>query len=342
MKTETVTATPETGTPQVEPKEKNQVEKTVGKKGKTVSQGLFSDLAGRNLSGMDLISEPELPKPADPPAPVAKEEPKPEVKQGPKYLSPEDFADALVKLKVDGVEEDAKFQDIVRRVQLDKHLTLKGQKLSEEERKVREKETALSEREKVLMELMASHGEQPSNAVDNDSIVKDDPYVKRIEDQLKQTQDMLRQLTANTAPMVLQSSLSRVDTHVKETLGQSDFLGYQGKIRDYLIGLPPEQARSLDNEAGWLSVYKDLKLRELMAKPNEAPKPVPPAAQAERPAPKLVPVESGKSASSGINDDDSSKYRGLVDRAKRLTQQNSPERHKAWEEVLKFTGRASE
>jgi hypothetical protein len=334
MPTETKAATtPETGTPAVK-----QETKTEGNTRKTTSQGLFGDLMGRNIPGTAALAEPvEPPKPAETPV---KEEPKPEAKPGPRYLSSEEFSDALVKLKVDGVEEDAKFQDVIRRVQLDKHLTLKGQKLSEEERRVKEKEAALAERERVLTELIASQSKPKTEDGEAESLVKDDPYVKRIEAELKRTQDVLTELTTQTAPMVLRASLDRVANHVKTTLGQDDFMSYQDKIKDYLVALPPEQARAMDNEAGWLSVYKDLKLQELFAKASEPKKPEP-TPQAERPAPKTVPVESGKNSSSGVNDDEASKYRALVDRAKRLTNENSTERHRAWEEVLAFKSRNS-
>ena len=331
MENEAKVATPDVGTHTEKP-----VKQSAHNPDKTVSQKLFSDLAGRNIPGIELA----LGETQKPPAPVAEPEvnlePKPEVKPGPKYLSQEDFADALVKLKVDGVEEDAKFQDIIRRVQLDKHLTSKGQKLSEEEKRVREKEAALTEREKILAELFANQNQQKAEP-EAESFVKDDPYVKRLEADLQATKRLMQEINEQTAPMRLNASLERVDKFAKESLGLNDFMEYRGKIQEKLVSLPPEVARGLDNESGWITLFKDIKLKELIDQvlaskkaPEPATKPV------ERTSPTIVPIESGRGSSKGFSDDESSKYRSLIEKAKRLTSENNPARHQAWEDVLSY------
>lgn len=314
-------------------------ESKVTKMDKSVSQRLFSDLNGRNIPGVssipDMVDTP-LPIPEDAKKPEIKATP--EVKPGPKYLSLEDFADSVVKLKVDGVEEDAKFQDIIRRVQLDKHLTSKGQKLSEEEKRIQAKEASLIEKEKILTELLANQNQTKNDDSETESLIKDDPYVKRLEADLLETKKRMQEIDIQTAPMRLNASLERVDKFAKDSLGLTDFMDYRVKIQDELRSLPPEVARGLDNESGWLTVFKDIKLKELMAQVAEHKKSVPSETKSiERVSPSIVPIESSRGSSKGFSDDDSSKYRSLFEKAKRLTAENNPERHKAWEEVLAFS-----
>lgn len=333
MSNENVVATAEQATPSIKP-----VKQSAHNPDKTVSQTLFSDMVGRNIPGVSMVPVTDKIDNVDMKNGEVNDEPKLEVKQQAKYLSPEDFADALVKLKVDGVEEEAKFGDIIRRVQIDKHLTSKGQKLSEDEKRVRERESSLAEREKILAELMANQNNpDPSDSI-SESSVKDDPYVKRLEEALNKTQRQLQEIDIQTAPMRLNASLERVDQFAKESLGFTDFLSYRGKIQEKLKSLPQEVARGLDNESGWLSVFKDIKLKELSdqvaghnkSTPSET-KPV------ERISPTILPIESGRGASKGFSDDESSKYRSLLERAKKLTAENNPLRHQAWEDVLAFS-----
>lgn len=301
---------------------------------KTVSHSLFSDLVGRKIPGMEAFETPVEP----PKTEAQKEEPKPEVKQGPKYISPEEFADHLLKLKVDGVEEEATFADVIRRIQTDKHLTNKGQRLSEMEKSLREEKSVLAEREKLIAEIIANQSKPPKEEDALDSIIKDDPYVKRLEAEMQAMRQSLEDLNQQTAPTRLNAAIERVDKYAKDALGLTDFKDYQEKIREHLLSLPIEQARSLDNEAGWLGVFKDLKIRELVAKANE-PKPEikkPEPKSDDRPAPAIIPIESGSGVSKGFSDDETSKYRSLLETAKKLELEGSPLRHKAWEAVLGF------
>lgn len=310
----------------------------------TESQRMFKHLKGVNIPSVQALYS-EQTKPATKPVePVKEEAPKPEAKaevkqeaksESKKYLNIEDFKDSLVKLKVDGVEEEATFADIVRRVQMDQHITKKGQRVSEEEKQLRERERQLSEREKVAIEMLASLKTENTPDPVEDSIVKDDPKVMRLESELRETRNFLKSLQEEMNPFLLEQRIARASNRVKESLGMEDFKDYREKIRERLASLPPESARQLDNEEGWISTYKDIKLRELQEKisaKKEESRPM------ERPVPQIVPVESGKSASrNDIVDDFQAKKKSLFEKARRLTAENSRDKDQAWIEFMQFT-----
>lgn len=329
------------GKSEVQQNEKQAAVKPEGKtpKGKTTSQSLFPDMAARGVPGSEILEtkgKQSQPKPAE----TVKEEPKPEAKADQKkYLNIEDLKDALLKLKVDGVEEEARFDDVVRRVQLDKHLTTKGQKLSEEEKRIKAKEASLAEREKVLTEMMANLGKSETKPTGDtaDSFLKDDPYVKQLEGELKRFKGDFEALKEQTRPFVLNAAIDRVDEYVKRELKLDDFRQYQSKIKDALLNLPAESQSAMDNERGWLEIYKDLKLKESLSQlqaAKNAPKP-----PEDRPAPKIPPIESGKNVSGPIMDDEAETAKTLMDRAKQMTKDNHRDAPKAWEDYFAYTRR---
>lgn len=307
----------------------------------TTSQKLFAHLAGRDIPAVKELF-PSTPKPeekAEPKTEAKKEEPEPEVKPEKKTLVLDEYKDHLLKLKVDGVEEEATLSDVIRRVQLDQHITKKSQRLSEEEKRLKERETVLAERERIAIELLAgAKGDKKPDPAE-ESVVKDDPLVKKLETELTETRGYLKSLQEQMRPFLLEQSIDRAAARVKDTLGTGDFKEYRGKILNFLTSLPPEQAAPLDTEDGWIGIYKDLKLRELMEKSTARPVE---DKTMERPAPAVVPVESGKSAPSGDVDDVATKKRNLLERAKRLTAENSREKDAAWHEYLEYSKKIGE
>lgn len=321
------------------PNQAAAVKENVAPKDKSTSQRLFSDMADKpEIAGIKNLFPKDQETVKKPEQPV-KEEPKPEAKkEEKKYLKLEDFKDTLLKLKVDGVEEEASLEDVVRRVQFDTHLTKKSQRLSEEEKRVKARVQELEERERLLTELLAQSkpnekGEEPS-----ESIVADDPEIKRLKEEQRKLQETVNALHAQAKPMMLQAALERTANQVKEELGLDDFPKYHDKIRDYLKALPEGVGLSKDNEAGWVEAYKDIKLREFMeGAKNRQTKP-----EIERPAPKLVPVESGASVNTSNLDDEATKGRELLARAKELTQKGDRHSNQAWEDYFSYNKRLRE
>lgn len=314
----------------------------------TTSQQLFKHMAGRNVPGLKEMFPGAYEKKSDPvktpekkDAAAKTDEPKPEAKkEEKKYLDSEALKSSILKLKVDGVEEEASFEDVIRRVQTDSHLTKKGQRLSDEEKKIKDRERVLEERERLVIEMLAQPKTKPEANDDAESIVKDDPYVKRLEADFKKMQETLNALSVQAQPMLLKAAIERAANRAKETMGLDDFPAYQEKIREHLLSLPSEQARANDNEDGWLSIYKDIKIRELIKKSTEQAA-RPESKPADRVVPAPVPIESGKSVVSE-NDDIASKLRNLKARAERLTQENSRDKDRAWADYLDFLEKTRE
>jgi hypothetical protein len=304
----------------------------------STSQKLFARMAGKDIPSVrELFKPTEAAEKAKEKIPdPEKGEPKPEAKkEEKKYLNLEEYKDALLKLKVDGVEREDTLANLVRLVQTDEHVTKKSQRVSEEERRLRDREQAIAERERLVTEMLAQS--KPKEADNSEeSFVKDDPIVRRMEKEMSSMREQLKAIQEQAQPVLFKAAIARVSSHVKETMGFDDFESYQGKIKETLLALPPEQARSLDNEAGWLSTYKEIKLKELL-QAQRMPKAEEVKPSIERPAPKIVPVESGRANSSAQNDDFATRRRELLARAKQLTLENHRDKDKAWIEYLDYT-----
>ena len=81
----------------------------------------------------------------------------------PEYLDVQGFGDKKVKIKVDGVEREIPFKDVVKGYQTEQYLTRKGQMLAEEKKKLHEPPPPpLHTKEDYLDPLMADEIERLS------------------------------------------------------------------------------------------------------------------------------------------------------------------------------------
>lgn len=231
--------------------------------------------------------------------------PEPEVKTEPEYLSVEDFGDRMVKIKVDGVEQTIPFKDAIRRIQTDKHLTEKGQKLSEERRALEDlKKSILSENKPVVM----SNEPEPDDEIYKEYVK---PHMNKYENEIKSLKQTVKDMESTLQPIQYQNNLKQIASLLKDE-GHDDFLDYVPKIESHIFSLPVEKQAEFDNTYGFTTIYKNLKIKELREAASKASNT--PIKADDRIKPKLVSIEGGSNVPSGA-DDYSSKYQTALKRA---------------------------
>ena len=201
------------------------------------------------------------------PAPTPKE---------PEYLDIQDFGDKKVTVKIDGVEAEIPFKDVVKGYQTEQYLTRKGQMLAEEKKKLHETPAPpIHTKDDYLDPLMADE-------------------VERLNKELETVKEYSKAAISELAPFRYERNLSAIDTEMKAE-GLIDFREKVSEIEKIILAMPPEQSVAYDTTEGFKNVYKDLKLRELIKKPQASTTVNPDV----RPKPKIVPIESSSSPSGG-------------------------------------------
>ena len=195
----------------------------------------------------------------------------------PEYLDVQGFGDKKVKIKVDGVETEIPFKDVVKGYQTEQYLTRKGQMLAEEKKKLHETPPPpLHTKEDYLDPLMADE-------------------IERLNKELETVKEHNKATISELAPIRYERNLSAIDAEMK-TEGLIDFREKIPEIEKIILAMPPEQSTAYDTAEGFKSVYKNLKLQELIKKLQASTTVINPDV---RPKPKLVPIESSSSPSGG-------------------------------------------
>lgn len=249
---------------------------------------------------------------------VAQKAAEPEAEADDEYLQIEALAKKKVKLKVGGQDSELTISDLIRKVQTDQYLTQKGQKLAEEYRQ---------------LQALKAEREQPKAQAPQATLPDDDftrEYIKPFAEQQNGTIEALKAelegLKTIVAPVQYQNNLTKLDAEMKAQ-GYDDFLKYENEIKNRIYEMPVEQQVAFDTPAGFVSLYKDIKLaeyREALSKSKTETK-----LPDQRPKPKLVSVESGGGTPTG-NDDTLSLYKAAFQKA----QQSG--RTQDWQEVVRL------
>lgn len=195
----------------------------------------------------------------------------------------------MVRVKVDGVEMTLSAKDALKNIQLERHLTIQGQKLAQER--------AALEAERAAFKQPPIQPKPGEPAVPAAAAPKTSPEAERIAALEKQLQD----LSAAFAPQRFQSGLNRLAERAKQELGATDFLEYAPKIQAFVDGelAKPEVAanpailQQLDSQGFWYAKYQEMKLRDVLSG-------VKPAAPVLTPA-SIVPASAPVVAPAGTN-----------------------------------------
>lgn len=199
--------------------------------------------------------------------------------KSPEYLDIQDFGDKKVKVKVDGVETEIPFKDVVKGYQTERYLTQKGQMIAEEKKKLQE--TAIP----------------PTVHSDDDYI---DPLMvekmRGLEKKLEVAEETIKMAVSELTPIRYERNLSVIDSEMK-TEGLTDFKEKVPEIEKIIRAMPPDKAETYDTIDGFKFLYKNLKLQELVKK--QAGTTEKHTNADVRPTPKVVQIESGSSPSGG-------------------------------------------
>jgi len=222
--------------------------------------------------------------------PVVAETPATVIKDEAEYLSAEDFGNRLIKIKVDGVELEIPFKDAIRRIQTDKHLTEKGQRLAEERKNLE------LLKQSITHPIQAVNTEPESDDGIYQEYVK--PHLSKYENEIQGLKSELKSMEAVMQPIKYQNNLRAVAEVLKEE-GYDDFLDFVPKIESKIYSMPLDKQMEYDNPVAFIGVYKDIKIQELR---SQASVKADNKQVDARPKPKITNIEGGSNAPSGADD----------------------------------------
>jgi hypothetical protein len=190
----------------------------------------------------------------------------------------------MVRLKVDGVEMTLPVKEALKNIQLERHLTIQGQKLAQERAALEAERAALRQ---APAQPKAGEPATPSAP-------KASPEAERIAALERQLQD----LNASLAPQRFQTGLNRLAERAKQEYGTTDFLEYAPKIQAFVDGelakpevaANPSALQALDSQAFWYSKYQEMKLRDVLAGVKPAASVLTPSAVIPAQAPVVAPA----------------------------------------------------
>lgn len=194
-----------------------------------------------------------------------------------------------VRLKVDGVEQVMSYEEAKKRVQLQEHLNLAGQKLGEDRRAIAEERRKLQEEQRAVSNLGVPR--QPAAPTPGEPTPEDlaNPLVRALYDEVI----MLKGRVQGLDPVVFDANRQRVANELKAQ-GFSDFMDYIPKIEAHIAKLQdPRAIEYYDSDIGSKALYHELKSRDLMeqmARANRPPAPAPAAPVPPAASPANAPI----------------------------------------------------
>ena len=233
-----------------------------------------------------------------------------------KFLDPNEFGDFLVPQVINGQKREIKFKDLVRISQTDQAITQKAQKLAEERRQFlaeRQEQT----RQKPVQSEPANNQFKTQNELDR----------------IAQLEMAIAQLSQGLAPVVHQNARQRLANELKNE-GFDDFMDYIPKIEQIVSTVEDDNLFNYYNTPeGAKSLYYQLKAKELKSSAIQPALQTKKEVVLERQKPPIVKLESGRSASSGINDDWNAEYQEEL-----KVVRNNPGNVEAMNRLLKLKG----
>ena len=196
----------------------------------------------------------------------------------PTYLKPEELAGKMVKLKVDGIEQDVPASDLVKLTQLERHSNAQLMKIAQER--------AQLERERQeLLSRPPMHTPEPPKK--QEPPVKKSAEVEALEARLVQMEQSMAQERALLLPQIQEAGIKRVEQLAKERTGFDDYRTYHDKVKEAAIVEAQKAqaagdinaARFFDSDTYYYQKYQELKLRDLSTKTANPPAPIVPSVQ---------------------------------------------------------------
>ena len=187
----------------------------------------------------------------------------------PTYLKPEELAGKMVKLKVDGIEQDVPASDLVKLTQLERHSNAQLMKIAQERAQLER------ERQELLARPTPIAPEPPRK---QEPPVKKSAEVEALEARLAQMEQSMLQERALLLPQIQEAGIKRVEQMAKEKTGFDDYRSYHDKVRESALTEAQKAqaagdvnaAKFFDSDTFYYQKYQELKLKDLSAK---TPKP---------------------------------------------------------------------
>jgi hypothetical protein len=261
---------------------------------KTTTEKLFPDFMTDDgaIINRPVRSKTEIPAPvnvaATPIVTPQGQTPAAQPPTAPVYLDIKELTGKMVKLKVDGIEQDVPAESLIKTNQLERHLNTRLMEVAQEAKKLEDERRALRSQPQPPM-VQPPIGDQNKK----EPAPKKTSEVEFLEARLAQLEQVLQ-------PTILESGLKRMDAEVKARTGADDFMSYAPKIQELVNAerMKPEnqnpQAQTILQSSGfWYQQYQDLKIKALTAKlsaptPTTPTNPTAPVLQTQQGAPVVI------------------------------------------------------
>ena len=236
-------------------------------KEKTTSERLFPEFVTSDgaIVNRPIPQEPSVPaKVAETPAPAFQGQTSPtQAPTAPTYLKPDELAGKMVKLKVDGIEQDVPASELIKLTQLERHSNAQLMKIAQDRAQL----------ERDRQELM-SRPVMPEPKTPKQPEVKKTPEIEALEMKLAQMEQAMAQERALLQPQIQEAGIKRVEQMAKERIGADDFRSYFDRVREVALSKAQEAQlrgdpnwKQYDTDGFYFETYKEMKLKEMLSKP---------------------------------------------------------------------------
>ena len=269
----------------------------------TTSEGLFPDfttedgaITNRPVRNREASPVP-VPATATPEAPIQGQTPPTQAPTTPTYITEKDLEGKMVKLKVDGIEQDVPASELIKLKQLERHSNAQLMKIAQERAQL----------EREHQEFLTRPQTPDPRPTKQEPPTKKTPELEAMEAKLAAMEQAFAQQQAMMLPQIQEAGLKRVEQLAKEKTGFDDYRAYHDKVKEIanaearkaeLAGDP--NFRRFDTDGFYYQTYQELKLRDLASKTSVPPptptNPTSPVLQTQEGAP-VVLNNSGKPVS---------------------------------------------
>jgi hypothetical protein len=229
----------------------------------TTDDGAIVNRPVRNLTDTNT----PVPVTETPQADLQGQTPPTQTPTAPVYLSDTELKGKMVKLKVDGIEQDVPAEQLLKLNQLERHSNTQLMKLAQEKAEFeRERAAFIAQRSQPQQDTQKQTRQEP--------VVKKNAEVEALEARLAQMEGFIAQQQETLRPAIQESGIKRVEQLAKERLGTDDFRSYFDKVRDIAVSKAQEAQlrgdpnwKQFDTDGFYFETYKEMKIKDLITKP---------------------------------------------------------------------------
>ena len=195
------------------------------------------------------------------------------------YLKIEDFSGQKFKTKIDGVDGEVTIEDLIKGHQTNETIAQRGQELGTQRQALAGERKEFEELKAKVESMVAGGGNvQPTTESQIPTLPADydmlDETTKNIllneraqrSQEMAQLNNTIQQLSVGLQPAMIQTEYGVIDKLLKaENTGFDDFMDKVGLVENEILKLPVEQQAEYGSRLGYMNIYKDLKMTEILA-----------------------------------------------------------------------------